>query len=221
MDRLERYEDDHAAMLTVLQSHQSELWTALPGIIVSFDPEAMTCEVQPAIQAQVTDQEDKSKKNWVNLPLLVDCPIYFPAGGGCTLTFPVVAGDEVLVVFSSRCIDSWWQSGGFENQQAIMRMHDLSDGFIFVGFRSQPNVIPTVSQTATQLRSDDGSAIIELNPVNHKITLIAPGGVQVTGDITVTGTITASGEITGQGTHLHTHTHGGVQPGSGSTGAPN
>ena len=70
---------------------QSKLWTALPGIIQSFDAAAMTCTVQPAIQALVRDEVGSLAS--VDLPLLLDCPVQFPAGGGCTLTFPVKPND--------------------------------------------------------------------------------------------------------------------------------
>lgn len=220
MDRLERYNDSDGTLIRVLKGNQSEIWTALPGIVQKFDPVEMTCSVQPSVQICRLNVGGEHKREWINIPLLTDCPIHFPSGGGATLTFPVTIGDECLVVFSSRCIDAWWQNGGHENQQPIMRMHDLSDGFVFVGFRSQVRLISNVSTTAVQLRSDSGSTIIELNPNTEKVSITAPAGVEVIGNLTVTGTITASGDITGEGTSLHTHHHSGVTTGGGNTGAP-
>lgn len=158
---------------------QAGIWTALPGIIQSIDMEKMTCVVQPALQSIVFGQSTGTKNN--NMPLLVDCPVQFPAGGQTTITFPVKKGDECLVVFSSRCIDSWWQSGGIQ-PQAEMRMHDLSDGFVFLGFRCVPRVIPNISTTAVQVRSDDGKAFIELNPTTYGITITTPKKVTVNCD---------------------------------------
>lgn len=219
MDRLERFEDNHGTMVQMLQSQQSEVWTALPGIIESFNPVAMTCEVQPAVQIQLTNPNDRSQKSWMDISLLVDCPVYFPSGGGCTLTFPIAKGDECLVVFASRCIDTWWQSGGHQNQQAIMRMHDLSDGFVFAGVRSQPRVIANVSTNSTQLRSDDGTAIIELNPTSHAInlkgsTITIDGHLIVNGNVDTTGTLTNNGHDVGS---PHQHLNSG---GSGLGGIP-
>lgn len=156
---------------------QSKLWTALPGIIQSFDAGAMTCVVQPAIQALVRDEAGALAS--VDLPLLLDCPVQFPAGGGCTLTFPVAPGDECLVVFASRCIDSWWQSGGIQ-AQAELRMHDLSDGFALLGFRSQPRVIGAISGTAAQLRTDDGAAFVEVDSASHAINITSTAPINVT-----------------------------------------
>jgi hypothetical protein len=41
------------------------------------------------------------------IPPIPDCPLVFP-GGGAFLEFPVVAGDEVLLIFASRLSDNWW-----------------------------------------------------------------------------------------------------------------
>lgn len=167
-------------LVAAQRSAQSKLWTALPGIIQSFNAQAMTCVVQPAIQAFVTT--DDGAQVLTTLPLLLDCPVQFPAGGGCTLTFPVAAGDECLVVFSSRCIDSWWQSGGIQ-AQAELRMHDLSDGFALLGFRSKPRVIGGISMEAVQLRSDDGAAFVEVNPATHAINITTSSVVNLTAPV--------------------------------------
>lgn len=108
-------------------SRLTQVWTALPGIIQKFDAGALTCEVQPAIKGRIT-QEDGSIQ-LVNMPLLLDCPVVFPHGGGCSLTFPIKAGDECLVVFASRGIDYWWQLGAFsrlrKQECTIYRMVSL------------------------------------------------------------------------------------------------
>lgn len=160
MDRRERYENLHDALLAALTGWQKEFWTALPAIIESFDSATQTCEAQVAIQVPIENSD--GSRQWVKIPKLLDVPVHFPSGGGMVLTFPVVKGDECLVVFSSRCIDAWWQSGGYENQQPLLRMHNLSDGFAFVGFRSKPQAISGLSTTSAQLRNSDGTSVVEV-----------------------------------------------------------
>lgn len=176
MNRLERDPDLESLIRAAFDGLSAGLWTALPGIIESFDPDAMTCKVQPTVMMQVLPQYGNAKS--VALPLLVDCPVQFPGAGGATMTFPVAAGDECLVVFASRCIDGWWQAGGVQ-PQAEMRMHDLSDGFVLLGFRSKPRALAGVSLTTAQLRSDDGDTFIDLDPASKKVKIVAPGGFQV------------------------------------------
>ena len=176
MDRRERFNDPVEAARAAQDGRQAEVWTALPGIVQSFDPAAMTVSVQPAIKGRVT-QPDGSVVS-VALPLLVDVPVVFPCGGGYTLTFPIAAGDDCLVVFGSRCIDAWWQSGGVQ-EPLEARMHDLSDAFCLVGPRSQPAVIPDVSTTTTQLRTDDGQVYVELAQDGQVVTINTPGRVVI------------------------------------------
>lgn len=201
MRRDERTNSFEAAVLGALSGFQSGLWTALPGIVESVDLAAQTLVVQPAIQAQIMLPDNSWQ--WVALPLLLDVPILFPSGGGFTLTFPIVAGDECLVVFSSRCIDSWWQSGGIQ-VQAELRMHDLSDGFAFVGPRSQPRKLAGVSANSTQLRNEGGSVFVE----------VSAAGITLKGNVVLDGTLMVNGYIMDE-----RHTHDGVEPGLGISGS--
>ncbi len=236
-DFYERTGSLEATIRTAIGAAQAGIWTALPGMVQSFDAGAVTAVVQPAIQGIVAQPDGSSKA--VNLPLLLDCPVVFPRGGGCTLTFPVKSGDECLVVFASRCIDAWWQSGGVQLPME-MRMHDLSDGFVLVGPMSQARKIGSVSTSAVQLRSDDGAAFVEIDPASKnvlaqtssQITLQAPaiyltGNVTITGSLTqgngttsMTGDVSVNGDVNANGISLTQHQHGGVQPGGGTTSTP-
>lgn len=159
MLRQERYEDPQTAMLLTLQGWQSEIYTALPGIIESVDLDKNTCVVQPAIQG-IFRLKDGAQKV-VNLPLCLDVPIVWPRGGGYTLTFPLKKGDEGAILFMSRCFDAWWQNGGIQ-PQAEIRMHSLSDGYFIPGGSSQPKKLANVSADNVQLRADDGSSYVEI-----------------------------------------------------------
>lgn len=208
MDRAQLLNDPEVATHIALEGNQAGVWTALPCIVSSVDFTKMTLTAQPSIQG-VTENEDGST-NYVNLPLLVDVPICFPSAGGFMLTLPLKSGDEVLVIFSSRCIDSWWQNGGIGVPMET-RMHDLSDGFALPGPRSLPKLPGgSISTTAAQLRNDSGTVYLE----------ISASGVNVVGNLNVTGTITSTGEVTGNGIPLSIHLHGGVQNGGGTTSVP-
>lgn len=235
MERLERIEHPIEAIRTALEGSQAAIWTTLPGIVQSFDPTEMTVTVQPTIQMQQTDRATNTK-SLVNLPILLDVPIMIQSGGGLSLTFPIKVGDECLVSFASRCIDAWWQQGGIQ-PQAEFRMHDLSDGFAFIGPRSLPRVISNYNTVSVELRTDDGLSFIRVNPNTHNIsitssnnvtvsgtgsvTLNATGGVTINGALTVNGNISTTGTLTNNGHAVgSTHTHTGVTPGSGTSGVP-
>lgn len=184
MRRQERINDPYAAMLLAMQGNQSDIQTSCPAIIQSFNPSQQTCTAQPTIQWKV--RAENGTYSWITLPVLVDIPVYFPKGGGFTLTFPVTIGDECLLVFANRCIDSWWYNGGIQEQNDI-RMHDISDGFAFVGFSSVPNVIAGISTNSCQLRSNDNLTHVELT--NGTINIISSSAVNIT---TPNATVTAT-----------------------------
>lgn len=207
------------------------LWVSIPCIVESYDEEAVTITAQPTIQLQV-GQPDGSIM-LVDIPLLQDVPVMFPRGGGCTMTFPVKAGDECLVVFASRCIDGWWQSGGIQPPMEN-RKHDLSDGFAWFGPQSQPNKIGSISTTTAQLRSDDGQAYIELDPTSHAVNVKTPGTFTVDAGqnvfkgpvafedaVTMASGLDVTGQLKNNGKDVGSdHTHGGVQTGDSDTDPP-
>lgn len=192
-ERAASYED---SIRIAIQGALTSVWTALPGEIVSYDAARQTAVVQPTIQAQIADPAGKTTLQ--TLPLLLDCPVQFQQGGGCVLTFPIAAGDECMVVFFARCMDSWWFSGGIQ-PQAELRMHDLSDGVVLVGVRSLPNAIGGVSTTATELRAVDGHTKISLDPTAQTVGITAPGGTHLTANVLITGNLHVTGTITGDG----------------------
>ncbi|MEI2267161.1 Gp138 family membrane-puncturing spike protein [Erwinia sp. CGal63] len=200
------------AYQALADSISSTLRVALPGIIQSFDPEAVTCVVQPAIKGSVLDTHGQPVS--LALPLLVDVPVVFPRGGGCTITFPVRAGDECLVIFSDRCIDFWWQSGGVQ-EPVDPRQHDLSDGFALVGPQSQKEKIGAISTDALQIRTDEGQAFIELKQSGE--VNITTSQLTVNGNLQVNGEITSSGDQIASGISQVGHVHGGVQSGGSYT----
>ena len=224
MDSRERYDDPEVMLRAMLGGLQQGLWTALPGAIVSFDADTVTASVQPGVAGVITGQD--GAPGAVNLPVLTDVPVVFPRGGGCTLTFPVVAGDECLIVFACRAIDAWSQSGGVQ-PPSNARKHDLSDAFAIIGPMSQANKISGISTSTTQLRSDDGATFVELDPAGQIVNVTAPGGMtittptlHITGDVNCDKTVTATTDVVGGGKSLNSHVHTGVTTGSGTSGPP-
>lgn len=220
---LERANAYNASVVSAIRGELAFVWTALPGEIVSFNADLQTAQVQPTIQAEVTDANGVT--TLATLPLLLDCPVHFPRGGGCILTFPVKPGDECIVVFSSRCLDAWWQTGGVQ-PQAELRMHDLSDGFVFVGVASRPNAVADVSMAATELRSLDGSTLVSLDPEAQTLALTAPGGATINantiinGTLHVTGAISTDDDVIAGAITLKTHRTPGITAGGAIAGAP-
>lgn len=227
----ERYDNPEDVFLAAIQQAIAGLWTALPGHVESFDPDKVTVTVQLGIQTQLLKPDGTVEQ--VTPSLLQDVPVLFPRGGGCTLTFPIQKGDECLVIFACRSIDSWWQSGGVQ-AQSDSRTHARSDGFALVGPMSQVNKISGISTDKVQLRSDDASTFVEMDPEGQLVNVTAPGGITLNhvtidkdGNLATPKTITATQDIKSTGgdvvattISLKTHVHTGVTTGSGTSGPP-
>ena len=107
------------------QEIMESLHCALPGVVVAYDSETQTADIQPTVKT----------RSGKSLPLLRGAPVFMP------LAFQVQEGDTALVVFADRDVDAWLESGE-ESPAASGRTHSLSDGFAFVGFLSGGGQVP-------------------------------------------------------------------------------
>ncbi len=229
MDRRERFEDMIEALRLAIEGAQAEIWTSLPGIVQSYDPDAQTVAVQPAIKVRAFSPDEDPPlpgavlelNNWwtVTLPVIVDVPVAFPNGGGFSMTFPIQAGDECMLIFSCRPIDNWWAQGGVQ-KAGLSFMHDLSDAVAFFGPRSQPRRLANVDPANVEIRTDAGDVKIEVTPTDinitatGKVTLNAPE-VDVANGGAVNTLVNQLFKATFDG-HIHT----GVTGGAGTSGPP-
>jgi len=130
-------ENRHEELQALKQDILSSLHCALPGTVVSFDAESQTAVVQPAVKHRpVSSRAERSgvegSPSSLFLPLLRDVPVFMP------VSFEINPGDACLVIFADSDIDAWFENGEVE-VPASGRMHSLSDGFAFVGFRTRGN----------------------------------------------------------------------------------
>ena len=211
----------------------SQLRVATIATVVSFDEATQTVSVQPNVQEIMTPGDD-AVPIAVTLPQLDDVPICMMRAGGWSLTLPIAAGDECIVIFADACIDAWFQHGGTQPQMD-KRRHDLSDAIAIFGVWNQTRVLSAYSTSGASLRSDDGSVSIALS--EGTVTIQAAtvnvsaqnATVQATTkavieapevDLTATSklTISGNGQTTIDGAAFANHTHSGGTLTGGLTG---
>lgn len=203
--------DEYADRQAQIDNKLMDVHTALPAIIISFDANKRTVSAQPTIQRVFSEGEGKAGAD--NLPPCVDVPVVFPMGGGYELTFPINKGDECLLIFAERCIDSWFETGR-PSEPADFRQHDLSDAFAIVGVRSLANIQPVWTEgvelhgNGNHVRIDDSS--VELGAGGATLKLTASG-------LNCSVPITAPNVITDK-MNVNAHVHSGVQSGPSNTG---
>lgn len=83
----------------------SNIHVSMPGIIVDYDASTSSATIQPALN-----------KNYfsgaIEMPVIENVPVIFPSTSQFSLSFPLSAGDTVLLVFCERSIDLWKSVGG-------------------------------------------------------------------------------------------------------------
>jgi len=199
----------------ILNQAISDLRVSIPAIVQSFDASTQTVSVQIAIREVVRTPSGPQN---IAISPIYNVPVMFPSAGGFSLTLPLEKGDEGLLVFCDMCIDLWWARGGIQNQFE-RRRHDVSDCGFYPGGRSQPRVLPSYSSDSAQLRSDDGTVIVDVAEAGitltaPKVTINSSGDV----DISATGNVNISGTAIIEGKSFLTHLHTGVTTGSSDTG---
>jgi len=123
-------------------------------------------------------------------------PCFRYQAGVCAFIVDPIPGDIGLAVICDRDI-SQAKATGDVSAPGSARQNSWADGCYFGAFLGK-------EATTTVALTQDG-----------KVTIVAPGGLFVTGDITTTGTLTNNGVNISS-----THVHGGVEPGAGNTAVP-
>lgn len=203
--------------IEIIHQYLKDLRVAIPAIVQSFNAEEQTVTAQIAIKETVRTQTGPQD---MAIGILTDLPVVLPRSGGFCVTLPLQQGDECLLVFGDMCIDSWWQSGGIQSQFE-RRRHDLSDAFCIPILGSQPRVLSNYSTESLQVRSDDGTVILDV--AESGITMTAPAiTINATGDVKILGEqvlITSSANDTAIDNKVFLgHIHSGVETGGSDTG---
>jgi len=123
-----------------------EVHTALPGKIISFNPDKCEADVLPYGKFKLPDGSQ------LDYPQINGVPVYVMQGSGQTATFayPIKPGDECLLLFSEQALDTWRTQAESDTDLKF----DLTNAVALVGLFSQPN--PLVKEAC-----DDDAVIIE------------------------------------------------------------
>lgn len=126
------------------------------GTIQSFDPNTQTATASINYLKTAFQYDAATNANvpvQINYPLLAMCPVICLGGGKASLTFPIQAGDECLILFNDRSLDNWFQSGTLQPLNSP-RLHSISDGIILVGLRNSQKVLSNYDMTRAVLKNN-------------------------------------------------------------------
>lgn len=206
-------------LINSFQHQIHDLQVAIPCVIVNIrDINQQRVDVQPAVNLVTPSGEYKQN------PPILSVPVMFPSTSTSALTLEIQSGDEVLCVFSHRCIDLFKNQGGIVNP-IDLRKFDKRDAVAIVGLSSFNKAannssrrqlphnprdvvlahnIGTSNEVEIRLKKDGSVAIttsskITVNAneaeVNAENTTVN-GDVEVNGDLSVNGDINCSQTVT-------------------------
>lgn len=148
------------------------LHVSCPATIVSYDATTQRCSVRPASHVRIAGQE-------IALPVIDDVPVSWPRATGCLLSFPLAAGDPVLLVFSDRMLDQW-RGTGVVSPPTSPRMHHLTDA-IALPLGVWPDSQPDSRVSATDVvLAGPGSSKVSIKP-DGSVVIESGGSVHVGG----------------------------------------
>ena len=184
------YEEFYAAWEFLWQQGLKELWTSMPGVVVSYDPDQRLATVQPALRQVLEDGTERS------VPPVARVPVLLPAAGGWQINLPLTEGDPVLLIFSQRGLNRWKRDGYAEATPDAQGMLSLKDAIALPGF-----VPPARAETHGELVIENHDRSVQF--VVGAKGVVVVGNLEVSGDIMVSGGITAPDGNWHEAAHAH------------------
>ena len=158
---------------------------------------------------------------------LYHLPYFRLQGGKAAIICDPVVNDIGLAVFAQTDTSTVKAGTTGPQQPGSKRRHSMSDGWYIGGFLNQaPSCYLELMQDNTAVLNATGGVTINGNTtingnatINGDVTVNGNFSV-VGGNSTMSGSLTTQGDVVSGGISVQSHTHGSVQPGSGSTGQP-
>lgn len=163
------------------------------GIVQTFYPEDLTVDVQIANKKTLNLNADGTQ-NVTDFPVVRAKVVY------CNPyeTFPIYAGDECVLLFADRELESWFINGEV-NAEGYPRMHSITDCTAIFGIRSLPKMIQILTNC---LHLFYGGSDIQI--ADNEININAPT-ININGRLIINGLPYDD--------HTHTNGHNGAPTG--------
>lgn len=143
------------ALERIMRVYGANFFVCRPARVNSYDASTQTVNCTPTLRRT----KETPDGNEVREPALIeDVPVCFPRGGGYFVSFPIKAGDYVLLVFADRALDLWLENGGIVDP-VLLRRHSVKDAIAIPGVYPAPDALSDASGSDMVLGKDGGSQI--------------------------------------------------------------
>lgn len=163
--------EDATVITGAIDSALTDVHTAIPGQVESYDPATQTVVVKLQIKRVLPKLDGTTATE--DLPLMQNVPVMFPRSAEYFLSFPIAAQDYGLVIFTEQSLDQWRSKGTNSDPRDVER-HGLS-GAIFV-----PGLVPNALALPEAEISGEGGSDAVLGKVGGPHLRIKGSTVEAT-----------------------------------------
>lgn len=167
-----------SAVKALFDYQMRNVFTAIPAKIMQVeDAEEQRVAVKPLINNVFPDWDDS-----VEFPTILSVQVMFPSSSTSAFTFPINAGDTVLLVFSQSCIDVFKSGDGTTQPPSDYRRFDKRDAIAIPGLFPFGMAINQQSKRTLTHSTDDVVVAHNLGTAEEcEIRLKPTGKVEING----------------------------------------
>jgi hypothetical protein len=167
-----------SAVKALFDYQMRNVFTAIPAKIMQVeDTEEQRVAVKPLINNVFPDWDDS-----VEFPTILSVQVMFPSSSTSAFTFPINAGDTVLLVFAQSCIDVFKSGDGTTQPPSDYRRFDKRDAIAIPGLFPFGMAINQQSKRTLTHSTDDVVVAHNLGtPEECEIRLKPTGKVEING----------------------------------------
>lgn len=171
-----------SAVKAFFEYQMRNVYTAIPAQVVQVrDAGQQKVDVKPLVNMVFPDWEDSEE--W---PTILSVPLMYPASSTSAFTFPVKAGDTVLLVFNQSCIDVFKAGDGTAAPPSDYRVFNMRDAVAIPGLFPFGMAVNQPSKHTLTHSADDAVLVHNLGTSNEcEIRLKATGKVEITSPLQV------------------------------------
>lgn len=197
-----------SAIKAFFEYQMRNVYTAIPAQIVQVrDAGQQKVDVKPLVNMVFPDWKDDQE--W---PTILSVPLMYPASSTSAFTFPVKAGDTVLLVFNQSCIDVFKSGDGTAQPPSDYRVFNMRDAVAIPGLFPFGSAINQPSKHTLTHSTDDAVLVHNLGTSSEcEVRLKSDGKVEINGNLL---DVSSTTEI--DGNLINT---GSVTVGVGATGS--
>jgi hypothetical protein len=211
---------EYSKVAFLVRQIQAQLEIMMPVEVVTFHAGSGSPPGPGTVDVQLLVSQLDGNGNAVPHGIVYGLPYWRLQGGPWAVILDPAANDFGFIIAASRDITSVQANPGIQNPGSL-RKYSYSDGIYLGGiFNAVPAAILWLKSDGTLQVTDAPGNVISTSAAGITATPVSGGAFIVNGPINATGKITAPDFSDGTVISILTHTHGGVQTGSGTTGPP-